>query len=369
MNTIYFVSRAKTSGPINQGLNILNGMKQNGRVHSTFVTLDPEVAEDSWLYRYKEAGINIAQFNVPLWKTLFAIPKLRRYVKDNAIDVIHASGLRVCFVALFAHTKAKIVITQRCNPNEIAERYSPLIQPFFNGFYLWLIKKMDVIVACSKSIQKILIKDYHINAECVQNGVNTEFFKPISKDAKQQLRKRLNLPVDKKVYLVLGSFRHRKNNGLIVDAFKKMNPKDSVVVFVGRGAEEELLKESAKGFENIIFIGHTNTPIDYLQSADILISASLAEGLPNTVLEAMSCGLPCILSDIGPHEEIVEGTEAGIIFDKNSVDELCSCLCDVSSWNLDEKSKIARNVAVENFGIKSLAAKYESIYKEVLKMK
>ena len=118
MNTIYFVSRAKTSGPINQGLNILNGMKQNGRVHSTFVTLDPEVAEDTWLYRYKEAGINIAQFNVPLWKTLFAIPKLRRYVKDNAIDVIHASGLRVSFVALFACTKAKIVITQRCNPND-----------------------------------------------------------------------------------------------------------------------------------------------------------------------------------------------------------------------------------------------------------
>ena len=148
-----------------------------------------------------------------------------------------------------------------------------------------------------------------------------------------------------------------------------MNPKDSVVVFVGRGAEEEMLKESAKGFHNIIFIGHTNTPIDYLQSADILISASLAEGLPNTVLEAMSCGLPCILSDIGPHEEIIENTEAGVIFDRNSIDKLCSCICDTSSWNLEEKSKIARNVAVENFGIKSLAAKYESIYKEVINMK
>lgn len=369
MNTIYFVSRAKTSGPINQGLNILNGMKQNGRVHSTFVTLEPEVMEDSWLYRYKDAGIDITQFNVPLWKTLFAIPKLRRYVKDNAIDVIHASGLRVCFVALFAHTKAKIVITQRCNPNEIAERYSSIIQPFFNGLYLWLIKRMDIIVACSKSIQKILKNDYQIDAECVQNGVNTDFFKPLQKNEKQQLRKRLNLPIDKKVFLVLGSFRHRKNNGLIVDAFKKLNPKDSVVVFVGRGAEEDMLKESAKGFDNIIFIGHTNSPIDYLQSADILISASLAEGLPNTVLEAMSCGLPCILSNIGPHEEIVEGSEAGVIFDKNSVGELCSYINATSSWKLDEKSEKARSLAVEDFGIKSLAAKYESIYKKITGLK
>lgn len=369
MNTIYFVSRAKTSGPINQGLNILNGMKKNGRVHSTFVTLDPEVAEDSWLHRYKEAGIDIAQFNVPLWKILIAIPKLRRYVKENAIDVIHASGLRVCFISLFAHTKAKIVITQRCNPNEIAERYSPLIQPFFNSLYLWLIKKMDVIVACSKSIQKILKKEYQINAECVQNGVNTDFFEPLSRNEKQQLRKRLKLPVDKKVYLVLGSFIHRKNNSLIVEAFKRLNPKDSIIVFAGRGAEGEILKESAKDFKNIIFVGHTNTPINYLQSADILISASLAEGLPNTVLEAMSCGVPCILSDIGPHKEIVEDTEAGVIFDRNSIDELCSCISATSSWDLDEKSKTARDIAVENFGISSLAAKYEAIYKEVTGIK
>lgn len=365
MKTIYFVSRAKTSGPINQGLNILNGMKQNGRIHSSFVTLQPEVADDSWLYRYKEAKIDIVQFDVPLWKTLSAIPKLRRYVKENAIDVIHASGLRVCFVSLFAHTKAKIVITQRCNPNEIAERYSPLVQPFFNGLYLWLIKRMDVIVACSKSIQKVLREEYQINADCVQNGVNTDFFKPLSEEEKLQLRKRLKIPANKNVYLVLGSFRHRKNNGLIVEAFKKLNPINSILVFVGRGAEEECIKESAKNFANIIFAGHTNTPIDYLQSADILVSASLAEGLPNTVLEALSCGMPCILSDIDPHKEIIEGTNAGIIFNRNNVEDLCSCIKTSSSWNLSEKSKAARNIAVKNFGIRALAAKYEAIYKKI----
>lgn len=367
MNTVYFVSRAKTSGPINQGLNILNGMKQNGRVNSTFLTLEPEVTDDSWLYRYEQAGINIKQFNVPLWKTLMAIPKLRKYVKENDINVIHASGLRVCFVALFAHTKAKIVITQRCDPSEIAERYSHLIQPFFTRFYLWLIKKMDVIVACSKSIQKILKEGYQIDAECVQNGVNTDFFKPLSLEDKYSLRRRLNLPVDKRVYLVLGSFRPRKNNTLIVNAFKKINPKNAVVVFVGCGAEEEILKESAKNFDNIIFVGHTSTPLDYLQSADMLISSSLAEGLPNTVLEAMACGLPCILSNIGPHEEIIEGTGAGVIFDKTSVDDLCSNIKESTFWDMNEKSAIAREVAVNNFGIRSLAMKYENIYKSCLR--
>ena len=367
MNTVYFVSRAKTSGPINQALNILNGMKQNGRVDSTFLTLEPEVTEDSWLYRYEDAGIKVDQFNVPLWKTLVALPKLRKYVKDNHIDVIHASGLRVCFVALFACTKAKIVVTQRCDPSEIAEKYSPLIQPFFTSLYLWLIKKMDVIVACSKSIQKILKEGYHIDAECVQNGVNTDYFKPLCQEEKNNLRKRLHLPIDKKVYLVLGNLIPRKNNSLIVDAFKKLNPKDAIVVFTGSGTEETLLKASAKDFDNIIFVGHTSTPLDYLQSADMLISSSLAEGLPNTVLEAMACGLPCLLSNIGPHEEIIERTGAGILFDNTSVDDLYKYIQESASWNMKEKSTVAREVAVNNFGIRSLALKYEKIYKSCLR--
>lgn len=366
MKSVYLVSRAKMTGPINQGLNILNGMKQNGRVKSSLITLAPEDPEKSWLYRYQDAGIEIEQFNQPLWKSLCAIPKLRKYVKEHQVDVIHSCGYRANFIALMAHTGAKIVITQRCHPSEAVEKFPKVIQPIFNAFYLWMIKRMDAIVACSKSIQSILKNEYGMDVECVQNGVNTDFFLPSSEEQKMVLRKELGLPLDKRVYLVLGSLRDRKNNSLIIDAMGKLNQDEITVVFVGNGPEEDMLKQKAAGNNNIIFAGLTKTPIKYLQSADVLVSSSLAEGLPNTVLEALSCGLPCILSDIDPHKELIEGTEAGLIFNRYSVDDLCAKLIDSHMWNMKIKSQVARSIAVENFGVCSLAEKYEMIYKKVL---
>ena len=153
---------------------------------------------------------------------------------------------------------------------------------------------------------------------------------------------------------------------LIIDALRKLNQDKITIVFVGNGPEEEMLRQKAAGNNNIFFAGLTKTPIKYLQSADVLVSSSLAEGLPNTVLEALSCGLPCILSDIDPHKELIEGTEAGVIFNRNSVDELCGRFIDSYQWDMRKKSQEARKIAVENFGVRSLAEKYERIYEKVL---
>ena len=64
-------------------------------------------------------------------------------------------------------------------------------------------------------------------------------------------------------------------------------------------------------------IGHVQ---EYLGASNYFISASLAEGLPNSVLEAMACGLPCILSNIPPHVEIHEmNKDSSLMFDIKDV--------------------------------------------------
>lgn len=72
-----------------------------------------------------------------------------------------------------------------------------------------------------------------------------------------------------------------------------------------------------------------------------------------------------MLSNIGPHKEIIENTDAGVIFDETNVDDLCSSIKRTTTWNIKEMAKIAREVAVKNFGIRSLASKYETIYRSV----
>lgn len=217
-------------------------------------------------------------------------------------------------------------------------------------------------MACSKALQKVFIEQYGMNVSAVQNAVNTDFFTPVSKEQKLELRKQLNLPVDKATYLVLGSLRERKNVGLIIDAFKEIENNTIQLLIVGTGPDHEALAKQASDDGRIIFTGSTSKPKDYLQASDYLVSSALAEGLPNTVLEALSCGLIPILSDIEPHKELVDGTTVRHIFERHSKEELKTMLMESLTWNVAEQSKAARQVAVDCFGIDSLAKKYYDIY-------
>ena len=133
-------------------------------------------------------------------------------------------------------------------------------------------------------------------------------------------------------------------------------------VIVGDGEEKERLQLLAEGNKHIHFVGKHDNVVEYYQAADVFVSSSLAEGLPNTVIEAMACGLPCVLSDIGPHEEILEyDPEAGLIarLGKNDWTEE---LNEVFGWNLQEKSEKARKIIDNHLSKYIMAEKYAMLY-------
>lgn len=366
IEVIYLISRARPSGPINQALNILMGMKQNGRVHAVLVTLAPEEENNSWLQRFYDNGIEVVQFMQPLKNTWRCINMLQEYVELHHVQVIHSAGYRADFVSLMTKCNAKKVSTQRCLPNEVAEKLPKVCRPLLEKAHLKMIKKMDAVVACSQSLQKVFKGEYGINASAVQNGVNTTFFLPVDDNVKKELRVDNRIPQDCIAYLVLGRLSERKNIGLIIEAFKKISNPNIRLIIVGDGPLRKELEDRACDDKRITFTGNTKAPLKYLQLSDILISSALAEGLPNTVLEALSCGLPCILSDIDPHLEIVKDTNLECIFNRLSEDELSSLIQKSSSWNIKERSKFARELADKKFGIIRLANDYELVYKQIL---
>lgn len=364
MNIIYLISRTKkSSGPINQAFYIITGLNKIPGVQATLVSIAPEINGNSWIERFKDAGIPVVQLNHPSWKFWKSIRVLKKYIKENHIDVVHSASYKSDFVNMFLRKYVKTISTQRCLPNEIVEGFPKLVKPPVEKLHLRIIKKMSVIVACSHFLQKVFINEYGIKAEAVQNGVDTDKFTPVTLEEKEKLRSKLNLSNDKMIFLVLGTFRPRKNVGTIIDAFRSINESNIELVIVGAGTQEIELKEKAKGDSRIIFTGVVSNAKDYLQASDILVSSSLAEGLPNTVLEAISCGLPCILSDIGPHFEILEGTGVAKFFNRNSSKELADIMTQALSWNINEMSKEARELAESRYSISRLASNYLEIYK------
>lgn len=367
MEIVYLLSSALRRGPVNQALNILIGLNKLPNIHAVLVTFAPEKEGDSWIERFKDNNIEVVQFNQPLWKSWRCVSLLKHYIKEHHIDVVHSAGFRADFINMFMSGHAKTVTTQRCLPNEIVEKFPKQVRKPFEKLHVGIIKKMDRIVACSKSIQSAYVAECGTRVDAVQNGVNTDYFVPVSLEKKLELRKKLNIPAYKIVYLVLGVLVPRKNNKLIIDAFHKIENDNIELLIVGAGTEEKMLKERAGNDKRITFTGATGFPLQYLQASDILISSSLAEGLPNTVLEALACGLPCVLSDIDPHKEIFESEIVGSLFDRNSEKELVVKIEGSFQWNLNDMSKEARKLTEKHFGLSILANNYLDSYSSIKK--
>src|SRR5690625_7535896 len=73
---------------------------------------------------------------------------------------------------------------------------------------------------------------------------------------------------------------------------------------LGGGELQSACKALAGQTNNILIKGAVQNVAQYLQASDYFVSCSKAEGLPMAVIEALACGLPCLLSDISPHAEI-----------------------------------------------------------------
>ena len=123
--------------------------------------------------------------------------------------------------------------------------------------------------------------------------------------------------------------------------------------------EERLRKQYES--ENIIFKGSVKNVYDYLDQSDYYVSASLSEGLPNSVLEAISMELPVLLSDIPAHKEIV-GDDYPYLFNATDIQELKNKMIELIDHKKNTLLESFPTRIKQHFEASKMAAKYESLY-------
>lgn len=123
------------------------------------------------------------------------------------------------------------------------------------------------------------------------------------------------------------------------------------------------MEESANS--NILFLGFKKNIIPYLQIADLYISASYSEGLPLSVMEAMSNQVIPILSSIDPHKEIVQNScFENYLFDCDDTDALykiCNSLLNQKD-GIEELKVAAREIIINHFSAQRMAKDYYQLY-------
>lgn len=368
INSIYLVSELYPSGPINQALNIVSSFDKN-EVNAIVVTLFDERPE-SWMDKFVNKNIEIVQLHSSRKKIFEARKKLIEIINDRKIDVVHSSGFSADLVNSMLGKHVTTVSTFRSHISDLAERANVITKIISRSLFRFSMHKIDTIVGCSKSLAHDMASDIGRKSEMVQNGADIDHYKPLDSQQKNSLRQQLGIPADATAFVSVGALEPRKNMALIVKAFNELKNERLMLFIVGEGDGRKELEPLIGKNKHIRLVGKVNDPLPYYQVSDYLISSSLAEGLPNTVLEGMSCGLPCLLSDIGPHFEMLEyNLAAGKTFNRYSSSELASLINEALNWNRKERAEASRSLVVNNLSKYCMASNYAQLYRQAIESK
>ncbi|MFH0726843.1 MAG: glycosyltransferase family 4 protein [Pseudomonadota bacterium] len=173
--------------------------------------------------------------------------------------------------------------------------------------------------AIKVNLSKIGVLEHKIF--CIPNGVDTEVFKPVNPEQKAVLRKQHNLK-NRFTVIFVGGISSRKQPLMLIKAFKRVIAAieaDIQLILLGPDRDGSTLIEINKWiYENSIqdfvsHVEHSDIPQIYYQMADIFCLPSKSEGMSNALLEAMSSGLPSIVTAISGSRDLIQNTECGII--------------------------------------------------------
>lgn len=199
-------------------------------------------------------------------------------------------------------------------------------------------------------------------------GVDTEIFTPMSKIA---ARESVGLPKDAKIVLFSahGVENPRKGARYLVEALKKLSGDISNLLLVtigdGKISGDELGRIRTVP---VSFVNDDSTLIRYYGASDVYALPTLADNMPNGILESMACGRPVVAFNTGGVPDMVTHNETGYLAAKGDVDELAHGLRmllseDASKINFGER---AREVAEQKFGSTLQAERYRDLYEEVI---
>jgi len=240
-----------------------------------------------------------------------------------------------------------------------------------------LLKATDKIVAVSESIRKDIIKYDGIDSSkilVIPNGIDTERFNPEGNFA--DIRKGFSIKESDIVLGFVGRVVPAKGLEYLIDAlpFLKKEFKNIKLLITGEGSTMERLKKKAKEnnvHDSIIFTGKRRDIPDILSCTDIFVMPSVAEGLPNALLEAMAMGKPIVATEVGGIPEVIKNRHSGFLVPPRNPEALATAIKDlISNEQLAAKmGQAARHIVLDNFSIWSIAQKWQTLYLSILREK
>ncbi|MGK7887258.1 MAG: glycosyltransferase [Crocosphaera sp.] len=302
------------------------------------------------------------------WDVLEFFGKLIRTINGIKPDIIHGylglpNLLTMLLKPLFP--KTKIVWGVRASNQDFRD-YNWLLGVIFK-LECWLSSFADLII-----VNSYAGKNYHLKCGfpsdkmvVIPNGIDHGHFRPDT-SMRIKIRKTWGISEDTILIGLVGRLDPMKDHSNFLKAAMLLSQERKNIRFVcvGKGPEKYAkqlyqLSDELKISDKVLWVGERNDMPAIYNSLDIACSSSsYGEGFPNVIGEAMACGVPCVVTDVGDSAWVV-GDIGVVVPPKNPQAMACgwkSCL----EMDRKEISKQSRARIIENFSIQNLVDKTES---------
>ena len=294
------------------------------------------------------------------YSKLMFLPKqnrfLKKYIKENDFDLV--VGFDVASSLWLGSIKDSISIPMVGR-----------IQASFDHFFgapdrgSWkheavfgdALPKLERVVVLSKDDEKVFNEKLNINTKFIYNAHSLDY------------TKKTNLSTKK--FVALGRCTHHKGFDIVVDAFNifAKNNKDWKLDIVGDGPLKPMLEEKIISYnlaDRVTLLPFSNKVEDRFSDADVFIFSSRFEGFGIVQVEALSCGLPIVASDIPITKELLKDRGIAEFYENENPEDLARAMHKIIDQDLKEMSSKALEYSLE-FTSDKVAAKYNKLFKEV----
>lgn len=300
-----------------------------------------------------EAGVE--QLSIPLGTRRLpdlgvAVVRLRRWIAEHAPDVIHAHNVKASAVAALARGGSG----------------TPLVTTLhglsgYVGAARVLARCSDLVVAVSEHVAgELCAHGYPADRlRVVENAIT-----PLPVHERTRARRRLGIPDGSRVVVSLARFAPQKRHDLLIEAWRSVRP-DAVLMLAGDGptrVDVERAVVAAGLAQRVHLLGERQDPDWLLAAADVAVLSTDWEGLPVSLLEAMSVGVPVVASRVGGVAETL--ADAACLVEPGSAGALASGLNTVldDATARAELSARGRALVAARFDTQRMFAAYRGLY-------
>jgi glycosyltransferase involved in cell wall biosynthesis len=244
---------------------------------------------------------------------LFRFWRVAREVQPQIIYGYMSLASELCLLIGWL-VRAKVVWSLRASNVDYAQYNWALGYTFRAG--AWLSRLADLVI-----VNSFAGKQYHLdhgydskNMIVISNGIDTEYYRP-DLEARHSTRMKWCISEHETVIGLVGRVDIMKGYSTFLRAAAELAKESLNVKFVcvGHGSESYMSELRAMGDklglrDRLIWAGSSNCMVAIYNALDLLTSTSIGEGFSNVIGEAMACGVPCVVTDVGDSALIVGET-------------------------------------------------------------